>query len=436
MKTPGILTVNFRSFSPQAQTLYSHFKDLWIENVWVVEAKAGEISIMRDFVVDVAHDYLESIVENENILESLETRDLAQAALGFLRGLLKPTKKGIYLNQIGSNATGSAEFRLGLLDSESDVAPSSTIANEEDLFGHGLDPLLVGFGVLVFSCGKSAPKRLRLQRRAKAWIKGDDLFGRLTKLSPSLNSNKVAELARIKPFIQKNDEGSEVYSLGANVTDTESNEHRVSVSDVNLEQGYIKSDDGTYIPFEEDLKSFNRLVLKDGKWQTGKMSEMLDTDFGEPFGHKYCMPMFMEEFRPLPESIPSLKETGFYSGGFGGVFDYLIIPMVIILLAIAPKRLRNLRARLVEWGLKNTTRPPYGAVLQMKAQGAGRSLVMNIFHEDSYILTAAPAVACLLQYLDGSLQRPGLWWQATLVEPIRFFEDIARFGVQVKKEIC
>lgn len=188
--------------------------------------------------------------------------------------------------------------------------------------------------------------------------------------------------------------------------------------------------------FEEDLKSFNRLVLKDGKWQTGKMSEMLDTDFGEPFGHKYCMPMFMEEFRPLPEFIPSLKETGFYSGGFGGVFDYLIIPMVVILLAIAPKRLRNLRARLVEWGLKNTTRPPYGAVLQMKAQGAGRSLVMNIFHEDSYILTAAPAVACLLQYLDGSLQKPGLWWQATLVEPVRFFEDITRFGVQAKKEFC
>jgi hypothetical protein len=125
-----------------------------------------------------------------------------------------------------------------------------------------------------------------------------------------------------------------------------------------------------------------------------------------------------------------------YSAGFGGVVDYLIVPLAFILLAIAPNRSRKLIARLMEWGLKQTTRPPYGAALQMKAQEEDRSLVMTIFHEDSYVLTAALAVACLLQYLDGSLQKPGLWRQATLVEPIRFFEDLARFGVQVKQEMC
>ena len=192
----------------------------------------------------------------------------------------------------------------------------------------------------------------------------------------------------------------------------------------------------TAAEFVDELKSFNHLVLKNGTWQPGKMSEMLDIDFGEPFGHIYCMPMFLEEFRPLPEFIPSLKETGFYSAGFGGVVDYLIVPLAFILLTIAPNRSRKLIARLVEWGLKHTTRPSYGAVLQMRAQGAGRSLVMTVFHEDSYVITAAPAVACLLQYLEGSLRKPGLWRQATLVEPVRFFEDLARFGVQVKMEIC
>ncbi len=206
-----------------------------------------------------------------------------------------------------------------------------------------------------------------------------------------------------------------------------------SVFQVNWKEREFAS--STAAEFGDELKSFNRLVLKNGAWQPGKMSEMLKVDFGEPFGHKYCMPMFLEEFRPLPEFIPSLTETGFYSAGFGGVVDYLIVPLVFILLAIAPNRSRKLIARLVEWGLKRTTHPPYGAVLQMKARGANRSLDMTIFHEDSYILTAAPAVACLLQYLDGSLQKPGLWRQATLVEPIRFFEDLARFGVQVKQEM-
>lgn len=188
--------------------------------------------------------------------------------------------------------------------------------------------------------------------------------------------------------------------------------------------------------FADELKSFNQLVLKDGKWQTGKMREMLDVDFGDPFGHKYCMPMFLEEFRPLPKLIPSLKATGFYSAGFGGIFDYVIVPMAFLLLAIAPTRSRKWIARLTEWGLKKTTHPPFGAVLQMKAQGAGRSLLMTIFHQDSYFITAAAAVACLLQYLDGTIQTPGLWRQATLVEPTRFFEDLARLGVQVNQARC
>lgn len=49
---------------------------------------------------------------------------------------------------------------------------------------------------------------------------------------------------------------------------------------------------------------------------------------------------------------------------------------------------------------------------------------------------AGLAIARLLQYLDSSLRKPGLWRQATLVEPVRFFDDLARFGVQVKMELC
>ena len=37
------------------------------------------------------------------------------------------------------------------------------------------------------------------------------------------------------------------------------------------------------------------------------------------FGLKYCVPMYLEEFHLLPELIPTLQQTGFYSAGFGGL---------------------------------------------------------------------------------------------------------------------
>jgi saccharopine dehydrogenase (NAD+, L-lysine-forming) len=161
------------------------------------------------------------------------------------------------------------------------------------------------------------------------------------------------------------------------------------------------------------------------------MRAFKQVDFGAPFGVKYCMPMFLEEFRSLPELIPSLQETGFFSSGFGGIVDYVLMPVSFGLLRLFPNRARNWIARLMEWGLKYTTRPPFGAVLRMEAHGQGRSLIMTVSHDDPYILTAAPAVACLRQVFDGTIRKPGLWRQATLVEPVRFFNDLATLGVNV-----
>jgi saccharopine dehydrogenase (NAD+, L-lysine-forming) len=55
-----------------------------------------------------------------------------------------------------------------------------------------------------------------------------------------------------------------------------------------------------------------------------------------------------------------------------------------------------------------------------------------ISHADGYALTAIPVVACLIQYLDGNIRKPGLWFQAHIVEPNQFFEDMEKMGAQVK----
>ena len=57
------------------------------------------------------------------------------------------------------------------------------------------------------------------------------------------------------------------------------------------------------------------------------------------------------------------------------------------------------------------------------------------FHKDAYMFTAIPVTACLLQYIDGSIRKPGLWTQANIVEPNRLIKDMERMGVQIKEKI-
>ena len=95
-------------------------------------------------------------------------------------------------------------------------------------------------------------------------------------------------------------------------------------------------------------------------------------------------------------------------------------------------------ARLLHWGLVTYSKPPFGTALKVEAQGLrnGRAATMDLTlsHEDGYTLTAIPVVACLLQYLDGSIRKPGLWTQAGIVEPERLMADLERMGIAVRKE--
>jgi saccharopine dehydrogenase (NAD+, L-lysine-forming) len=201
----------------------------------------------------------------------------------------------------------------------------------------------------------------------------------------------------------------------------------------------LQFSESTISEFIDELKNFTPLVLKNKKWIKMSMKELPKFDFGEIFGEKYCAPTLLEELRSLPNAIPSLKETGFYIAGFNWMTDYIIMPIAFAAVKMFREKAKGPMGKLFRWGLKNFSKPPFGAILQLEATGLkdkkNRCMHMRLTHNDAYVLTAVPVVACLLQYLNGSIEGSGLWFQANWVEPIQFFRDIERLGVTVSIQI-
>ncbi len=197
----------------------------------------------------------------------------------------------------------------------------------------------------------------------------------------------------------------------------------------------LQFSESTTSEFVDELKNFNPLVLKNKKWIKMSMKELPKFDFGKRFGEQYCTPMFLEELRSLPNAIPSLNETGFHIAGFNWMTDYIIMPIAFSAFKIFRKKAAGPMGKLFSWGLRNFSKPPFGAILQLEAKGLKDKqdsfMHMRLNHDDAYVLTAVPVVACLLQYLNGVIRSPGLWFQANLVEPTQFFRDMERLGVGI-----
>ncbi|MBL8232223.1 MAG: saccharopine dehydrogenase NADP-binding domain-containing protein [Bryobacterales bacterium] len=190
--------------------------------------------------------------------------------------------------------------------------------------------------------------------------------------------------------------------------------------------------------FIGEFMNFQTLHFKDGRWQkAGAMAMMIPRfmDFGGQFGQQYCIPMFLEEMYPLPEAYPSLRDTGFFVGGFNWFVDWFLSPLIMLGLKLFPKQAIGPLGRVMMWGLKIFSPPPYGTILKLEARGvqnnAPKFIDLLISHPDAYMLTAIPVAACLMQYLDGNIRKPGLWLQAHMVEPKRFFRDMQTMGAAV-----
>lgn len=206
--------------------------------------------------------------------------------------------------------------------------------------------------------------------------------------------------------------------------------------------GYLNM--GPDMPYSEAFDELMRVFLNyqaqvfmNGQWtKTGVQGFVArKVDFGGKIGVRKCYSMFLEELRALPEMYPTLKDVGFFMSESHWFLDGVIFPIVYMGLKMGRGKWLHPLGKLLWWGMKTLPKPPYDVLLYVEATGEknGSPVIVkaSISHPDGYELTAIPVVACILQYLDGSARRPGLWMMGHLVEPKRLFSDMEKMGVKV-----
>jgi len=200
--------------------------------------------------------------------------------------------------------------------------------------------------------------------------------------------------------------------------------------------GYLNM--GKDLPYTEAVdeliacfKEYNGQVYRNGHWTKPTAYEVRKIDFGGDIGLKRCYSMFFDELLELPDIYPSLKNLGFYMAESHWVTDWVIMPIVFMCLKIKPNAIKPI-GRFLWWGMRTFHKPPYRVELLAKVSGSKngqkQEIRISVSHADGYALTAIPVAAALLQYLDGSARKPGLWMMGHLVEPDRLMKDIEQMG--------
>lgn len=266
-------------------------------------------------------------------------------------------------------------------------------------------------------------------------------------LDIQLDANKVALLKKAAPEIERTGRcfiTEAGYHPGLPAAMVRFAAARLDRLDAAVVAGYLNM--GRDLPYSdavdelmEVFRLYEAQTYRDGRWTEPNQYVTREVDFGGEIGPRKCFSMFFEELRDLPVMYPTLRELGFYMASTHWVIDWVLTPLVMAGLKIPSPGLSHNLGRLMWWGMQTFSRPPYVVMIHTAARGekdgAPAVVEVAVAHADGYELTAIPVVACLTQYLDGTARRPGLWVMGHLVEPERFFVDMARMGARVTWQV-
>ncbi len=191
--------------------------------------------------------------------------------------------------------------------------------------------------------------------------------------------------------------------------------------------------------FVRELAQSKLRVYERGSWVRRRSWAAQRIDFGPPYGRRSTVPLWLDELASLPALYPPIQDLGLWVAGFNWFVDYVALGVGRAGLWLLGDRAIPSVNKLLQFGLRRFSRPPWGSVILVEAQGWKKGRLVEfrgaVSHRDGYDLTAIPAVAALLQYLDGSIRKPGLWQQALVVEPRRFMADLERLGATVTYDL-
>lgn len=185
------------------------------------------------------------------------------------------------------------------------------------------------------------------------------------------------------------------------------------------------------------IAEFKADICKAGSWRKATYRDAITIDMGNRFGIMKLFPIQMAEIKQTQEMF-HLKETGAYVSGFNWFVDNLVMPIIMITQKIKKGLATSLLLKLFAWGVNTFSSPYQGVVFLNEAEGMmdGKKIKVRIMaeHDDAYLFTAIPMVACIKQYLDGALPS-GLWMMGHVVDEIRLMDDMEKMGVKISIQI-
>lgn len=183
------------------------------------------------------------------------------------------------------------------------------------------------------------------------------------------------------------------------------------------------------------IAAYKPEFYQNGKWKMGTYRDAIKMDYGNRFGVRSSIPIGMVEIKPLPEMF-GLRETGVFTTGFNWFVDYLLFPLMMLSQKIKKNSLRHFWAKMLVFGINQFSGAEEGVVFLLQAEGEkdGKRRAVEILseHDNAYHFTIIPVIACLKQYFDGAIRKPGLWMMGHIVDPDRLFGDMEQMGIQIK----